>query len=122
VHSVSTGRRTDNPAPEPTTSTTAAPSTTLAAEPELNPTTTAGSPPFVDGGDPLRAQQLHLSQLRLPELWTTANGTGQIIAIIDTGVDLSHPDLQASLVDGINLVTPGTPPQDDNGRDCCRVR
>ncbi len=103
----------------PTSTSVAAPSsaspTSVELDPKTTPTTTVGSPPFVDGGDPLRARQLHLAQLRVPEIWATADGAGQVIAIIDTGVDLSHPDLQSALVDGINLVTPGTPPQDDNG-------
>ncbi len=35
------------------------------------------------------------------------------VAVIDTGVDLTHPDLNA--VSGTNCVTPGTPANDDNG-------
>ena len=35
------------------------------------------------------------------------------VAIVDTGIDLRHPDLDA--VAGTNCVTPGQPPQDDNG-------
>ena len=35
------------------------------------------------------------------------------VAVIDTGIDLGHPDLNA--VDGKNCVTPGAPAQDDNG-------
>ena len=40
-----------------------------------------------------------------------ASGTG--VAVIDTGVDLSHPDLNA--VGGVNCVTPGAAPTDENG-------
>jgi len=36
------------------------------------------------------------------------------IAVIDTGIDFTHPDL-SSAVQGINCVTPGTIAQDDNG-------
>jgi subtilisin family serine protease len=35
------------------------------------------------------------------------------VAVIDTGVDLTNPDLNA--VSGTNCVTPGAPAQDDNG-------
>jgi subtilisin len=35
------------------------------------------------------------------------------VAIVDTGIDLLHPDLNA--VPGTNCVTPGSSPQDDNG-------
>jgi subtilisin family serine protease len=79
------------------------------------PVTSTTAAPFGDGPDPLRSQQTHLAQLGLSEVWRRAAGQGQVIAIVDTGVDLTHPDLAAKLVDGINLVTPGTPPQDDNG-------
>nr|MDQ3933955.1 S8 family serine peptidase [Actinomycetota bacterium] len=34
------------------------------------------------------------------------------VAVIDTGIDLDHPDLNAA--DGIDCVTPGTPAEDDN--------
>ncbi|UQZ84429.1 Thermophilic serine proteinase precursor [Paenibacillus konkukensis] len=37
------------------------------------------------------------------------------IAIVDTGVDLNHPDLKGNLVPGVNLMNPKLPPQDDNG-------
>ena len=40
-----------------------------------------------------------------------SSGTG--VAVIDTGIDLSHPDLNA--VGGTNCVTPGAAAQDDNG-------
>lgn len=35
------------------------------------------------------------------------------VAVIDTGIDLSHPDLNA--VDGVNCISPGNPAQDDHG-------
>jgi subtilisin family serine protease len=45
---------------------------------------------------------------------TTAHGASSVnVAVIDTGVDLSHPDLNA--VSGTNCVSPGSPAQDDNG-------
>jgi subtilisin family serine protease len=41
----------------------------------------------------------------------SASGTG--VAVIDTGLDLTSPDLSA--VNGTNCQAPGTPAQDDNG-------
>ena len=32
-------------------------------------------------------------QIRAEQAWTTSRGAGQVIAIVDSGIDLSHPDL-----------------------------
>jgi subtilisin family serine protease len=50
--------------------------------------------------DPLYAQQWGPQQVRAPAAWPTSTGTGSVIAIVDSGVDLSHPDLQGQLVAG----------------------
>jgi subtilisin len=41
------------------------------------------------------------------------NPSGAAVAVIDTGVDLANPDLNA--VAGTNCINPGAPPQDDHG-------
>ena len=38
-----------------------------------------------------------------------------MVAVVDTGVDLGHPDLVGNLVDGVNLLQPSKKPNDDNG-------
>lgn len=66
--------------------------------------------------DPLMSNQSHLKMIHAEEAWEIADSNQDlIIAIVDTGVDLNHPDLMANLVPGVNLVSPGTPPMDDNG-------
>ena len=60
--------------------------------------------------------QWNIRQIRAPEAWDLTTGDRRvIIAIVDTGIALDHPDLVGKLVPGINLVTPDQPPNDDNG-------
>lgn len=37
------------------------------------------------------------------------------VAIIDTGIDLEHPDLKENIIEGINILDPNQKPYDDNG-------
>ncbi|WP_420798630.1 S8 family peptidase [Paenibacillus beijingensis] len=53
--------------------------------------------------------------IRAPQAWSQTTGYRVKIAVIDTGVDFSHPDLKNSLAGGINLVNRAQPPHDDNG-------
>lgn len=70
----------------------------------------------VKANDPELAKQTHLAMIGAAEAWKTVSGNpGITIALVDTGVDLDHPDLQDNLVPGINLVERGSPPEDDNG-------
>lgn len=50
--------------------------------------------------DPLFAKQWGLQQINADEAWATSTGAGQVIAVVDSGVDLTHPDLQGKLVAG----------------------
>ncbi|HEY3363539.1 MAG TPA: S8 family peptidase [Symbiobacteriaceae bacterium] len=56
-----------------------------------------------------------VQSVRAPNAWAATQGEGVKVAIIDTGIDLSHPDLASNIAGGVNFVTPGAPPQDDNG-------
>lgn len=50
----------------------------------------------------------------LPRAWNLTKGDGVKVAVLDTGCDLDHPDLDANLLPGINFVEPGKKPWDDN--------
>ncbi|MGW8767379.1 S8 family peptidase [Streptomyces sp. NPDC055815] len=65
--------------------------------------------------DPLRGQQWGLDALKLPDAWKTAKGEDTVIAVVDTGVDLDHPDLKGRLVDGYDFVDNDAEPKDLNG-------
>src|SRR5262249_35116855 len=45
------------------------------------------------------------------------SGTPVRVAIVDTGIDLNHPDLVSNLAPGLgtNCINPGQPPDDDHG-------
>jgi serine protease len=65
--------------------------------------------------DPYRIQQWSLDRIRVEEAWTRGQGEGVIVAVVDTGVDLHHPDLRDRLlrdadgeVVGLDLVDGGS--------------
>ena len=70
-------------------------------------------------GDDLAPAQWGLTQVKAPGAWARgARGSGATIAVIDTGADLSHPDLQGKLLPGTDFVKEGDGcggPQDENG-------
>jgi subtilisin family serine protease len=65
--------------------------------------------------DPMRSQQWALKALDLPGAWETAKGEDTVIAVVDTGIDLDHPDLKGRLVDGYDFVDGDDDPMDRNG-------
>ena len=74
----------------------------------------AGDPlPLVDGlvDDLMRRNQWSLDLLQAETVWATADGEGQVIAVVAPGVDADHPDLAARMVEG--LAVRGTDPTVD---------
>jgi type VII secretion-associated serine protease mycosin len=62
------------------------------------------------------AGQRYLETMRLPEAWDVTKGAETVdIAVLDTGVDLSHPDLAARLTTGFDFVNNDPDPADDQG-------
>lgn len=53
--------------------------------------------------DPYYGNEWHLPMVQAPAAWDVATGSGITIAILDTGVEASHPDLAARIVPGWNF-------------------
>lgn len=62
-------------------------------------------PVSMEPNDPLYSSQWHLPVISCPIAWGMTSGSAQIIiALCDTGVDATHPDLSSKLVPGWNVV------------------
>ncbi len=57
----------------------------------------------------------NMDKIRAPELWDCSQGENVIVAVLDSGVNLSHSELQANIVSGATFVPGTTTPEDDNG-------
>lgn len=53
--------------------------------------------------DPYLGSEYHISKIGATTAWDIAQGEGVTIAILDSGVDPTHPDLASSLVPGYNF-------------------
>jgi subtilisin family serine protease len=59
----------------------------------------------------------------IPALWLHSRGEGCKVAVLDTGIDMAHPDLEGSILDAADFTNSKSGPQDLNGHGthCCGV-
>lgn len=70
----------------------------------------------LDPNDPLYTQQLHLASIGAPAAWNLATGNNSvIIAIIDSGVAIDHPDLKNNLWYNLKEIPSNNIDDDANG-------
>ncbi len=65
--------------------------------------------------DPLVVEQWALTNIQAFEAWDVTTGGSVPIAVLDTGVLSSHPDLDGKVLPGYNAVTESDRSEDDNG-------
>jgi subtilisin family serine protease len=67
-------------------------------------------------GDPLVADSWALQAIHATAAWARTTGSPDVVvAVLDTGVDATQPDLAGALVPGVDLVSDDAEPQDDHG-------
>ena len=55
-------------------------------------------PAYTAPSDPYISKQWGLTKIQAEDAWAKSDGTGATIAVVDTGVDMKHPDLKDKLI------------------------
>ncbi len=74
--------------------------------------------PHATPNDQFYGSQWHYPNISLPTAWDTTTGDPSVIvAVLDTGVLLSHPDLNDNLIDGYDFISDPARARDGDGID-----
>ncbi|MFE8602235.1 S8 family serine peptidase [Archangium violaceum] len=72
---------------------------------------------FAVPNDPLYSRQWHYPNMNLPAAWDITTGLdSMVVAVVDTGI-VRHPDLDARIIPGMDLISDPTNAGDGNGVD-----
>ncbi|MDO8587266.1 MAG: S8 family peptidase [Armatimonadota bacterium] len=56
-----------------------------------------------------------IARIEAPAAWPISTGNGVKVAVLDTGIQLNHPDLVANIAAGYNAINPTKSPSDGSG-------
>src|SRR5437016_8483587 len=56
-----------------------------------------------------------ITMVHAPDMWNVTRGEGINVAIVDTGIDYTHPELKGIFQGGYNVYTRTNDPKDDEG-------
>ncbi|OQW91799.1 MAG: hypothetical protein BWK78_03530 [Thiotrichaceae bacterium IS1] len=65
--------------------------------------------------DPEFSKLWGLTQIQADLAWDIRTNSEVIVAVLDTGIDFTHPDLVSNIVQGYDFVNDDSDPTDDNG-------
>jgi subtilisin family serine protease len=107
---------TPDPTPTPTPTPAATPTPDLAPAADPTPTPTPIPSPVAPPNDTYWKSQWSLEAIGIRAAWALTRGRPEIVvAVLDTGVDLTHPDLVGRLIPGIDFGDGDGNPTDENG-------
>lgn len=70
--------------------------------------------PAAASNDPMFRSQYGLGKIEAEKAWATGTGVGATVAVVDTGADAAHEDLEAKIVAGYDFIQGDETPQDGN--------
>lgn len=86
------------------------------AEPNYLATAAGPWDPPAYPNDPFFADQWHMRRIGAPEAWTLTRGSVSfVVAVLDSGVERTHPEFANRLYTGYDYVNQDTDPNDDFG-------